>query len=53
MDIIKKDKPWENLRIYRLNKMIDLFELESKNSNHIISDEEIKLHEYRNKISYY
>jgi 23S rRNA U2552 (ribose-2'-O)-methylase RlmE/FtsJ len=48
-------KPWENLRIFKRNSMniASTFELESKECNHIISEEEATLHEYRNRISEY
>jgi 23S rRNA U2552 (ribose-2'-O)-methylase RlmE/FtsJ len=48
-------KPWENLRIYKRNGMniTNIFELESKESNHTVSEEEATLHEYRNRISEY
>jgi 23S rRNA U2552 (ribose-2'-O)-methylase RlmE/FtsJ len=56
-NIVKKDplKPWENIRIFKRNNMniVDIYELESKEVNHIITGEEKKLHEYRNRISYY
>lgn len=55
---VKKDptKPWENCRIFKrnsINNIISNFELGSKESNHIVTDEEITLHEYRNRISEY
>ena len=48
-------KPWENLRIFKRNSMniSNTFELESKECNHTISEEEATLHEYRNRISEY
>jgi 23S rRNA U2552 (ribose-2'-O)-methylase RlmE/FtsJ len=48
-------KPWENLRIFKRNSMniSTTFELESKECNHTISEEEATLHEYRNRISEY
>ena len=47
-------KPWENCIIFKRNDIITKsFELESKECNHIISDEETKLHEYRNRINQY
>ena len=39
--------------IFRRNNIIaSLFELESKESNHVISDEEATLHKYRNRINF-
>jgi 23S rRNA U2552 (ribose-2'-O)-methylase RlmE/FtsJ len=47
-------KPWENCIIFRKNNIIAIsFELESKECNHIISNEEATLHEYRNRINQY
>ena len=47
-------KPWENYTIFRKNNIISgAFELESKECNHVISDEEARLHEYRNRINQY
>lgn len=48
-------KPWDNLKIFKRNSMniLSTFELESKECNHTISDEEATLHEYRNRISEY
>jgi hypothetical protein len=47
-------KPWDNLHFLKRNNIdyIDL-ELESKEVNHIVIDEEATLHEYRNRISEY
>lgn len=48
-------KPWENLKIFKRNSMniSNIFELNSKECNHTISEEEATLHEYRNRISEY
>jgi 23S rRNA U2552 (ribose-2'-O)-methylase RlmE/FtsJ len=47
-------KPWENCIIFRKNNIIAIsFELESKECNHVISNEEATLHEYRNRINQY
>jgi 23S rRNA U2552 (ribose-2'-O)-methylase RlmE/FtsJ len=47
-------KPWDKCIIFRKNNIIaSSFELESKECNHIISDEEARLHEYRNRINQY
>lgn len=54
---VKKDpiKPWENLLFLKRNNMniSNIFELESKEVNHTIMEEEATLHEYRNRISEY
>jgi 23S rRNA U2552 (ribose-2'-O)-methylase RlmE/FtsJ len=53
---VKKDptKPWDNLYFFKRNNIEckDL-ELQSKEVNHIVIDEEATLHEYRNRISEY
>lgn len=48
-------KPWENIRIFKRNSLSlsNIFELDSKEYTHVISDEEATLHEYRNRISEY
>ena len=47
-------KPWDNCIIFKKNNIIaSSFELESKECNHIITDEEVSLHEYRNRINQY
>ena len=47
-------KPWDNCIIFRKNNIItSSFELESKECNHVISNEEATLHEYRNRINQY
>jgi hypothetical protein len=54
---VKKEplKPWDNIRIFKRNSisLANIYELESKEVNHIITDEEATLHEYRNRISEY
>ena len=47
-------KPWDKCIIFTKNTIISSsFELESKECNHIISDEEARLHGYRNRINQY
>jgi 23S rRNA U2552 (ribose-2'-O)-methylase RlmE/FtsJ len=48
-------KPWENLKFFKRISvnLVNIFEMESKECNYIISDEEATLHEYRNRISEY
>ena len=52
---LRDSKPWESLRIFKRNSMSisNTFDLGSKECNHIISDEEATLHEYRNRINEY
>lgn len=52
---IKRDKHWDSLKIFKRSNIniCNAFELESRESNHIVSEEEITLHEYRNRISDY
>jgi 23S rRNA U2552 (ribose-2'-O)-methylase RlmE/FtsJ len=52
---IKRDKPWDGLKIFKRSNInvCGAFELESREHNHIVSEEEITLHEYRNRISDY
>jgi 23S rRNA U2552 (ribose-2'-O)-methylase RlmE/FtsJ len=48
-------KPWDNLKLFKktvINTPI-LFELESVKSDHVISEEEATLHEYRSRINEY
>jgi 23S rRNA U2552 (ribose-2'-O)-methylase RlmE/FtsJ len=51
--IIKRDKPWDTLRFFKKSNIYSTFEVESRECIHKISDEEITLHEYRNRISDY
>lgn len=47
-------KPWENIRFFKRNINNSLlYELESNYTNHIITEEEETLHEYRNRINDY
>ena len=48
-------KPWDNYKLFRRSSVniLNIFNLESKENNHIISDEEATLHEYRNRINDY
>lgn len=47
-------KPWENIRVFKRTGLnVGIFELESKEYPHTISEEEATLHEYRNRISDY
>ena len=48
-------KPWNNIKLFKRNSMSvsSIFELESKEYNHTISEEEATLHEYRNRINEY
>ena len=48
-------KPWNNIRLFKRNSMTinSIFELEPKEYNHTISEEEATLHEYRNRINEY
>lgn len=47
-------KPWENCTIFKKNNIAAVsFELESKDINHIVSEEEAAIHEYRSRISQY
>jgi 23S rRNA U2552 (ribose-2'-O)-methylase RlmE/FtsJ len=47
-------KPWENIKVFKRTSLsLGLFELESKEHPHTISEEEATLHEYRNRISDY
>jgi 23S rRNA U2552 (ribose-2'-O)-methylase RlmE/FtsJ len=48
-------KPWHSIKLSKRNSMLysDRFELESKKIEHIKSDEEVTLHEYRNRINEY
>jgi 23S rRNA U2552 (ribose-2'-O)-methylase RlmE/FtsJ len=45
-------KPWNNIRLFRKNNLC-AFELESTANEHIITDTEATLHEYRNRINEY
>jgi 23S rRNA U2552 (ribose-2'-O)-methylase RlmE/FtsJ len=48
-------KPWNNIRLFKRNSITinSTFELEPKEYNHTISEEEATLHEYRNRINEY
>lgn len=47
-------KPWENIRIFKRTGLSPVnFELQSRECNHTVSEEEATLHEYRNRISDY
>jgi 23S rRNA U2552 (ribose-2'-O)-methylase RlmE/FtsJ len=47
-------KPWENIRIFKRTSLgFGNFELQSKEYNHVVLEEEATLHEYRNRISDY
>jgi 23S rRNA U2552 (ribose-2'-O)-methylase RlmE/FtsJ len=48
-------KPWHSIKLSKRNSMLysDVFELESKKIEHKKSDEEVTLHEYRNRINEY
>lgn len=48
-------KPWQNIKLFKRNTvpLSQLYELESLNVEHNQSDEEITLHEYRNRINEY
>ncbi len=47
-------KPWDNIRFFKRNiNNSFLYELESNYINHIITEEEETLHEYRNRINDY
>jgi 23S rRNA U2552 (ribose-2'-O)-methylase RlmE/FtsJ len=48
-------KPWNNIRLFKRNIMSvnSIYELEPNEYNHIISEEEATLHEYRNRINEY
>jgi 23S rRNA U2552 (ribose-2'-O)-methylase RlmE/FtsJ len=54
MDQVKL-KPWDKILFLKKNNIIihNIFELTSKEYNNIISNEEIILHKYRNRISEY
>jgi 23S rRNA U2552 (ribose-2'-O)-methylase RlmE/FtsJ len=48
-------RPWHNIKLIKRNivLMSQQYELESKKVEHVQSDEEITLHEYRNRINEY
>jgi 23S rRNA U2552 (ribose-2'-O)-methylase RlmE/FtsJ len=48
-------RPWENVLFFKRNSVttVSNFELESKEGNHLVVDEEATLHEYRNRINEY
>jgi 23S rRNA U2552 (ribose-2'-O)-methylase RlmE/FtsJ len=48
-----KVKPWHKIKLFKKNAIIDTFELSSNIINHVFSEEEITLHEYRNRINEY
>ena len=52
MDSTGKEKPWDNITLFTCND-ISIFELDSKNIEHIKSEEELVLHKYRNRINNY
>jgi 23S rRNA U2552 (ribose-2'-O)-methylase RlmE/FtsJ len=52
MDSTGKEKPWDNITLFTCND-ISIFELDSKNIEHIKSEEELVLHKYRNRINDY
>jgi len=51
----ESSKPWENIKLCRRNSVniATTFELESREHNHTVSEEEATLHEYRNRINDY
>jgi 23S rRNA U2552 (ribose-2'-O)-methylase RlmE/FtsJ len=55
--LVQRDniRPWHNIKLFKRNIMLlsHLYELESKKVEHVQSDEEITLHEYRNRINEY
>ena len=52
--INRDPKPWENISFFKRNiTNSPFYELESNFTNHIITEEEDTLHEYRNRISEY
>jgi 23S rRNA U2552 (ribose-2'-O)-methylase RlmE/FtsJ len=53
--LVKKERPWSNIKLHKRNSMLltDIFELESNKLEHIQGNEEITLHEYRNRINEY
>jgi 23S rRNA U2552 (ribose-2'-O)-methylase RlmE/FtsJ len=54
MSIVVKDpRPWETITFFKRNNVNNTCELESTKSNHIITEEEETLHEYRNRINEY
>jgi len=48
-------KPWQKIKVFcrNANSFCNIFELESTEQNHTISEEESTLHEYRNRITEY
>jgi len=53
--IRESSKPWENIKLCKRNSVniATTFELESREYNHIVLEEEATLHEYRNRINDY
>jgi len=51
----ESSKPWENIKLCKRNSVniATTFELESREYNHIVLEEEATLHEYRNRINDY
>lgn len=54
MAITQNIKSWDNLKLFKRSTITsNIYELKSKEYTHVLSEEEVKLHEYRNKINEY